>query len=181
MKKPEEDNFGNIDQYDDDDITDSDGQYSDDDRQLLEKVRQKRVEENFDSDDEVYGLNLDEDEKDYNMPDERAWGSQKSQFFATDYVDQDYSTTNEKDLQKAKLEEESAREIQKRLAEQLDEADFNLHQFSQMNDDDGDDEDDENVVVTKDLSKLSKREKLALFRKESPEFEPLVNDSRGKK
>ncbi|KAF7994733.1 hypothetical protein HCN44_004205 [Aphidius gifuensis] len=197
MKKQEED-FGDIDQYDDDNITDSDDEFSDSDRKRLEKVRKRRVEENFDSDDEIFGLNLDdlqgdyddeeeeeeedddEAEPDYDMPDERAWGKKKGLYYSTDYVDQDYSTTNEKDLQKAKLEEESARAIQKRLAEQLDEADFNLHQFSEMNDDDKNDQDDDNVVVSQDLSKLSKREKLAFFRKESPEFEPLVNDSRAR-
>lgn len=185
-------------------LSDSEEEYSKEEKRLLEKVRKKRTVDNFDSEDEVYGLQddqgTDEDEdeddgdeedadsmksdieglqEDDDLPDERAWGKKKKQYYSTDYVDQDYGTTNQQDLEAAEIEEQEARNIQKRLAEQLDDADFGLDLLN-VAEDRSEDEKESQQVVKADLSKLTKRQKQALMVKESPEFSGLVEDLKSK-
>ncbi|KAK2586890.1 hypothetical protein KPH14_009827 [Odynerus spinipes] len=185
-----------IEDIDTKEVSDSDDQYSKEDRDLLKKVRIKQAPENYDSDDEVYGLQNDEEneddemddeqvdsmesdieglEDDFNIPDERAWGKKKRTYYSTDYVDPDYSSVSQKDLANAEIEEQEARSIQKRLAEQLDDADFGLD-FIHITDNDEKAHKDEEQIVKADLTKLSKRQKQVLIQKESPEFLALVHD-----
>ena len=185
--------------YESDDVSNSEDEYDDTERKLLEKVRKKRTRENFDSDDEVYGLqdendNDDDDdeedekdsmasdieglEQDDDLPDERAWGKNKRSYYSTDYVDQDYASASHKDMAQAEMEEAEARNIQKRLAEQLDDADFGLDLFETEAKEVESDAEDEQIIKT-DLSTLSKRQKQALMKKESPEFEALLGDFKG--
>lgn len=162
---------------------------SDSDRRLLEKVRKKHAPaENYDSDDEVLGVandddehssmdsDIDEPQDDDDLPDERAWGKKKKDYYSADYVDPDYSTATHKDTEKAELEEQEARKIQMRLAEQLDDADFclDLIQTSAEQDDEADQPAVE--IIPTDLSKMSVREKRAMFHRENPEFQPLISD-----
>jgi U3 small nucleolar RNA-associated protein 3 len=64
---------------------------------------------------------------DEELPNLQAWGKQKKQFYNTDYVDQDFGGFGgEKEEEAAKLEEEEALRIQKKLADELDEEDFAL-------------------------------------------------------
>ncbi|XP_043677498.1 something about silencing protein 10 [Vespula pensylvanica] len=177
-------------------VSDSEDQYSEEDQELLRKVRIKEAPENFDSDDEVYRLQDDEEnenddmddeqadsmesdieglEDDFNIPDERAWGKKKRTYYSTDYIDPDYASASQKDIVNAEIEEQEARSIQKRLAEQLDDADFGLD-FIQVKDDDEKAHHDEEETVKTDLTKLSKRQRQVLVQKESPEFLALVND-----
>ncbi|XP_011301755.1 something about silencing protein 10 [Fopius arisanus] len=182
-KKKTKKDFKEFETFEDDDITNSEDEYSEGELELLEKVRKKRVQENFDSDDEVLGLHNDEDDdsmesdierpqEEDDLPDERAWGKRKRTYYMTDYVDQDYAGTNDKDMEQAELEEKEARNIQQRLAQQLDDADFGLEGMQLP---EAQDKPDDELVKT-DFSKLTKREKLALVNKESPEFEALVCD-----
>lgn len=164
----------------------------------MEKVRKKHVPENLDSDDEVYGLkdgNVDDDdeeeqeekEDDYDslesdmdgpredddLPNERAWGKKKTAYYSTDFVDPDYETLSHKKMQAAELEEQEARTIQQRLAQQLDEADFGLDFIEpQVDSDEAPDE----KVVKVDWSKMSKRKRVEYFHKENPEFDKVVSD-----
>ncbi|XP_063988581.1 something about silencing protein 10 [Diachasmimorpha longicaudata] len=183
-KKKMKKDFKEFETFEEDDITNSEDDYSEGELELLEKVRKKRVQENFDSDDEVFGLqndeehdsmesDLDKPQEDDDIPDERAWGKKKRTYYMTDYVDQDYAGTNEKDMAEAELEEKEARNIQQRLAQQLDDADFGLEGMEVPAT--GEKAEEEEMVKT-DLTKLSRREKLELVKKESPEFEALVDD-----
>ncbi|XP_076753966.1 UTP3 small subunit processome component Sas10 [Xylocopa sonorina] len=74
------------------------------------------------------------------------------------------------------MEEEEARNIQKRLAEQLDDVDFGLDFIPSKKS--GDQEVNEEVeqYIKTDFSKLSKRQRRMIIEKESPEFAALVND-----
>ncbi|XP_034947587.1 something about silencing protein 10 [Chelonus insularis] len=196
-KRDDEDDV--ITKYDENDITSSDDELSDSEKKLLEKVRQKRIPTNYDSEDEVYGLNMeddddadadddddddDDDEKnsmesdiehpeDDDLPDERAWGKKKKAYYYTDYVDPDYATSNQKDMAAAEEEEREAINIQKRLAEQLDDADFG---FELIQDSTKKETDESEDVVKMDLSKMSLNQKLRFFEKENPEFKPVVTD-----
>lgn len=142
------------------------------------------VDDDDDGDDAIEHDSMESDierpQEDDDLPDERAWGKKKKAYFATDYVDADYATTNEKDMEKAELEEEMARKIQKNLAEQLDDADFGLDllksSISMKDNEIGDDK----QIVKADLSTLSKRERQNLFQKENPEFQALAADFEGK-
>lgn len=184
-------------------LSDSETELTEKERKILAKVRKAREEENFDSDDEVLGFGSaveDEDEEEeeemeegddghdslesdiegledgYEMPDEKAWGKKRKTYYSTDYVDPDYSSLSEKQKAIAKMEEEEARKIQKRLADQLDDADFGLDMIVGKKEAETEIEKD---VVEVDLSKLSSRQKLQLLEKESPEFVLLLNDFQG--
>ncbi|XP_078050103.1 UTP3 small subunit processome component Sas10 isoform X2 [Augochlora pura] len=170
-------------------------EYSENERELLEKVRNRSPSENYDSDYEVYGLqnkNETEDvtenetdsmvsdieglQEDFDLPNEKAWGKKKKAYYSTDYVDPDYATTSQKNLVDAEMEEEEARNIQKRLAGQLDDVDFGLDFIQPIKAHDTDVSEYAEQFVRTDLSKLSKRQKQAIMEKESPEFMVLVND-----
>lgn len=66
------------------------------------------------------------------MPDVRAWGKDKSKYYATDYVDPDYGGFQGNDATLAEIEEEEARNLQKQLVQQLDDDDFNLDIFTSV-------------------------------------------------
>ncbi|CAD6230508.1 GSCOCG00006793001-RA-CDS [Cotesia congregata] len=200
LKKKFKKNGEDIENFDEGDITGSDDELSASDRRLLEKVRKKHVPENLDSDDEVYGLkdgNADDDDddeeeeadqedgydslesdmdgprEDDGLPNERAWGKKKTAYYSTDFVDPDYETLSHKKMQAAELEEQEARTIQQRLAQQLDEADFGLDLIEpQVDSDEAPDE----KVVKVDWSKMSKRKRVEYFHKENPEFDKVVSD-----
>lgn len=183
-----------------DEVINSEEEYSENERELLRKVRDRQSSESYDSDYEVYGLHdaneQDQDDmedevqtdsmesdieglqEDSNLPNEKAWGKKKKTYYSTDFVDPDYSNISQKDLAQAEMEEEEARNIQKRLAEQLDDIDFGLDFIQTRNDDQKAYESTEQFIKT-DLSKLSKRQKQIMMQKESPEFIVLVNDFKG--
>ncbi|KDR14064.1 something about silencing protein 10 [Zootermopsis nevadensis] len=171
--------------------SDSNDEYSDTDKILLEDVRKWKNSDIEESEEEVYGLPCDDssdgdgekmsdsdiegqDDDSNGLPDVRAWGQKRRNFYNTDYVDQDYGGFDEKDVEAAEREEEEARAIQKRLVEQLDEGDFLLDMFAK--EPLQKDKEAEEEVIKTDLRKLSKRQKLVLLRKESPEFFGLVED-----
>lgn len=176
--------------------SDSDGEYTEREKKLLKKARnigkrndeaEKEVlafDDNDDDDeedfDDEFQENSDfEEEADGNdgIPDERAWGKKRRDFYSTDFVDQDYSSYNVNEEQAAEQEEEEARAIQQRLAKQLDEADFTLDVFSTGKKATKEEQTvEESIHLKSDLSDLSQRQKLQMFRKDSPEFEGLVAD-----
>ncbi|XP_012350804.2 something about silencing protein 10 [Apis florea] len=191
----ETDNLENIDIND---ITNSEEEYSENERNLLRKIRERQSSESYDSDYEVYGLHeeneQDQDDteneiqtdsmesdieglrEDFDLPNEKAWGKKKKDYYSTDYVDPDYATANQKDLVEAEMEEEEAKNIQKRLAEQLDDVDFGLDIIQTTKNDNQKIYENAEQFIKSDLSKLSKRQKQAIMQKESPEFMVLVND-----
>nr|XP_037279350.1 LOW QUALITY PROTEIN: something about silencing protein 10-like [Rhipicephalus microplus] len=116
-----------------------------------------------------------EDEED-GLPDVKAWGKRKSTYYHTDFVDEDYAGITEDAAELARLEEQEARALQKRLVEQLDEEDFGLDLFQLPKEDTS----EVSEKISKDLSKLSKREKLKLLSKDSAELLELVEDFKAK-
>ncbi|GLV39910.1 Something about silencing 10 [Carabus blaptoides fortunei] len=171
--------------------SDSEDEYTEKEKQLLKKTRSKPAADS-DSEEEVFGLNAESSEDDNSdiadsdiegqddddLPDVRAWGKTKKDFYSTDYVDQDYGGYQGKDATAADFEEEEAKNIQKRLAEQLDDDDFSLEIFD--NKPESEDKEKEEEIIKSDLSALSKRELLQLLQKESPEFFVLIDDFKAK-
>ncbi|KAJ8968912.1 hypothetical protein NQ317_016523 [Molorchus minor] len=150
--------FDDMDNYE---PSDSDGEYTEKEKQLLKKVR-SRKKEYSDSEDEVYGVGQDETDdddeggdksdlalsdvegqEDDELPDIRAWGRDKRKYYSTDYLDDDDFSL---DILTKKIEE----------GKQTEE------------------------IIKTDISKLTKRQKLQLLQKESPEFFGLVDDFQAK-
>ncbi|CAG9859184.1 unnamed protein product [Phyllotreta striolata] len=177
----------------------SEDDYLDNEKTLLKKFRNQKSEYS-DEEEQVFGVGPDDDSEDDNegsgddqsdlalsdvegqnddddLPDVRAWGKDKRKFYQTDYVDQDYGGFQGKDAHLADLEEEEARNLQKQLAEQLDDDDFALDIFSKST---KEDEKHQEEIIKTDVSKLTKRQKLEIIQKESPEFFSLVEDFQAK-
>ncbi|XP_015430257.1 PREDICTED: something about silencing protein 10 [Dufourea novaeangliae] len=164
--------MGNLEDINMNELTNSEDEYSETERKLLQKVRNRQAD-SMESD--IEGLR-----ENFDLPNEKAWGKKKRAYYSTDYVDPDYATSSHKDLADAEMEEEEARNIQRRLAEQLDDADFGLDFIESTKDDDKGIQEATDQFVKTDLSKLSKRQKQAIMQKESPEFMALVNDFKGR-
>ncbi|KAG1675527.1 Something about silencing protein 10 [Nymphon striatum] len=113
--------------------------------------------------------NEDEDEND-GIPSDKAWGKKKNRFYNTDYTDKDYMGMTGSDGEAAESEEKEALALQKKMAQTLKEADFGLSDFVT----------EKKVIadkkVTKNLSEMSKEEKMRILMKESPEFLGIVED-----
>ncbi|CAH0751540.1 unnamed protein product [Diatraea saccharalis] len=173
--------------------SDSEEEYSDTEKKLLDKVRKRKHNED-DSEEEMYAFSESDDDldkkedlgladsdiegqekSDDDLPDSKAWGKKKGMFYATDYVDEDYGGFGD-DEEAALLEEEEAKNIQKRLLEQLGDEDFTLDFFNKQLAG----EEQKETVIKSDLSQMSKRQKLQLLEKESPEFAGLIEDFKTK-
>lgn len=175
--------------------SDSEDDYTERDKKLLKKVRNRKKrdvddkvavlgfddeveddEDDDDFDDKFEGeSDFEEDDLNDGVPDSRAWGKKRKDFYSTDFVDQDYSSYTDKEAELAEQEELESKAIQLRLAQQLNEADFTLNVYETA----AVAEKEETTTKThlkSDLSDLSHRQKIQLFRKDSPEFEGLVQD-----
>ncbi|XP_028162931.1 something about silencing protein 10 [Ostrinia furnacalis] len=174
--------------------SESEEEYSPSEKKLLDKVR-KRKHHDTDSEEEMYGFSESEDDEeqkkddlgiadsdlddqgksDDDLPDSKAWGKKKQAYYATDYVDEDYGGF-QGDEEIALMEEKEAITIQKRLLEQLGDEDFSLEFFNKQIKD----VEEKETVIKSDLSQMSKRQKLQLLEKESPEFSGLIDDFKTK-
>ena len=132
-----------------------------------------REEENKNRDSEDGEVSSGDDlEKD--LPSDKAWGRNKKAFYDADVQDDDIYTSDEEGEIAAEEEEKEAMILQKRLAEQLDTEDF--YTFNEVREQ----EVPSKISVPKDLSKLSKRERLEILAEESPELLPLLDEYKDK-
>uniref|UniRef100_A0A8D3BNF9 UTP3 small subunit processome component n=1 Tax=Scophthalmus maximus TaxID=52904 RepID=A0A8D3BNF9_SCOMX len=116
------------------------------------------------------------------LPNEMAWGKKKKMFYDSDYVTIKGKSNEELETEEQE-EEEEAKSIQKRLAANLSEEDYDLNLFQEFA---GEDEKDENTTIekeeriVKDLKEMSQKEKMKLLKKESPELLELIQDFKAK-
>ncbi|KAH8329992.1 hypothetical protein KR067_012652 [Drosophila pandora] len=186
---------------DDYELSGSEKEYDEEEREILEDLRkQRKKRQEQDPRQEVLGFSDDDDEDedgdvkelmrdsdiegaeddDGDLPNTMDWGSKRSTYYNTDFVDQDYSSYNAQEEELARAEEDEAKKIQLRLAKRLSEADF---QLDDVKADSSDDEEDAStkksapgIKITTDLTGLSARERLQLLQKDSPEFLGLTQD-----
>ncbi|KAM4740422.1 something about silencing protein 10 isoform 2-T2 [Anableps anableps] len=122
-----------------------------------------------------------EEKKEEDLPNEMAWGTKKKMFYDTDYVTTKGKSQEELDAEEEE-EEEEAKNIQKRLATNLSEEDYDLKFFQEFaaveKDEDKTVEKQEKIV--KDLKQMSQKEKMKLLKKESPELLELIQDFKAK-
>jgi U3 small nucleolar RNA-associated protein 3 len=183
--------------------SDSETEYNDRESKLLKKYANQQKRQNSESEQELLPFDDDNDDADGPFGEEqdeseddiarfeadsdledgdgeiddlaKGWGKDKRAYYGPNFVDNDYSTYNEKEEEMAHFEEKEAKEIQQKLAKQMDEADFSLDMFNQAVED-SDDEVQAQTKLQTDLTDLSQRQKAQLFRKEAPEFDGLVSD-----
>uniref|UniRef100_A0A131XZJ2 Putative disrupter of silencing sas10 n=1 Tax=Ixodes ricinus TaxID=34613 RepID=A0A131XZJ2_IXORI len=152
----------------DDSDSDIDVEESDDELDPLSDVHSRKLQKDEMASDI-------EDEED-GLPDVKAWGKRKSTYYSTDFVDEDYEGIAGDAAELAELEEQEARALQKRLVEQLDDEDFGLDLFQLPKEETA----EVSQKISKDLSKLSKREKLKILSKEASELLELIEDFKSK-
>uniref|UniRef100_A0A8C4DHQ6 UTP3 small subunit processome component n=1 Tax=Dicentrarchus labrax TaxID=13489 RepID=A0A8C4DHQ6_DICLA len=153
-----------------------------------DKVRGRSEEvmalDDSESEDEEEGTDMESDlegKKEEDLPNEMAWGTKKKMFYDTDYVSTKGKTQEELEAEEQE-EEEEAKNIQKRLAANLSEEDYDLNFFKEF----AVEEKDENKTVekeeriVKDLKQMSKKEKMKLLKKDSPELLELIQDFKAK-
>ncbi|XP_064598759.1 something about silencing protein 10-like [Liolophura sinensis] len=118
------------------------------------------------------GSDIEEDREGYG---ERVWGNRKSKYYGADVDDDDIDISgSEGEEGTAALEEEEALALQRKMAEQLDDQDFGLDSFKPSSKNLS--SKTEGEKISQDLSKVSKREKLELLEKQSPELLELIED-----
>ncbi|XP_018404502.1 PREDICTED: something about silencing protein 10 [Cyphomyrmex costatus] len=156
-------------------VTDSEEEYTETEKKLLEKVRKQHTTENFDSDDEVLGLEDENEEEsddqqdlmesdiegiqeDYDMPNDRAWGSKAKAFYSSDFKYTDYASAPQKDLINAEMEEEEGKKLHLRAMGQhlaLDGSNLNKNMIAEVIKD--------NEVVQEDIKQVSDKESFVIM------------------
>uniref|UniRef100_UPI003AAFA29A LOW QUALITY PROTEIN: something about silencing protein 10 n=1 Tax=Centroberyx gerrardi TaxID=166262 RepID=UPI003AAFA29A len=115
------------------------------------------------------------------LPNDMAWGNKKKMFYDSDYVAAKGKTQEALEAEDQE-EEEEAKNIQKRLAANLSEEDYDLNFFQEFavekKDEEKSVEKEERIV--KDLKQMSQKEKMKLLKKESPELLELIQDFKAK-
>uniref|UniRef100_W5LZV8 UTP3 small subunit processome component n=1 Tax=Lepisosteus oculatus TaxID=7918 RepID=W5LZV8_LEPOC len=121
-----------------------------------------------------------EGRKEEGLPNEMAWGLRKKLYYDTDYVTTKGKPQEELEAEEEE-EEEEAKNIQKRLMENLREEDYDLHLLQEFATEQEEAKAPEKEgKIVKDLAKMSQKEKLKLLKKESPELLELIQDFKAK-
>ncbi|ROI16165.1 Something about silencing protein 10 [Anabarilius grahami] len=150
-------------------LTLSDSENDDDDEEE-EEVQEENNEEDTDMESDLEG------QKDDDLPNDMAWGDKKNIFYNSDYVTIKGKSFEEIEAED-KEEEEEAKNIQRRLAANLSEEDYDLNlleEFAAKAEEEKEVEKEEKIV--KDFKTMSQKEKLKLLKKESPELLELIQD-----
>ncbi|XP_056591620.1 something about silencing protein 10 [Triplophysa dalaica] len=147
----------------------------------LQESSDEDNEEQGDNDEEGTDMESDLEGKKYDdLPNEMAWGNKKKIFYDSDYVTKKGKSLQEIEAED-KEEEEEAQNIQRRLAANLSEEDYDLNLFEDF----AAEVEAEKAVETeerivKDLKTMSQKEKIKLLKKESPELLELIQDFKAK-
>ncbi|XP_078139921.1 something about silencing protein 10 [Centroberyx gerrardi] len=162
---------------------DSDQEDEDDEEEVM-ALDDSESEEEEEYEEEEEGTDMESDlegKKDDDLPNDMAWGNKKKMFYDSDYVAAKGKTQEALEAEDQE-EEEEAKNIQKRLAANLSEEDYDLNFFQEFavekKDEEKSVEKEERIV--KDLKQMSQKEKMKLLKKESPELLELIQDFKAK-
>ncbi|XP_017306478.1 something about silencing protein 10 [Ictalurus punctatus] len=155
-----------------------------------EEVMPLTLEDSDDEEEEENSNNEEEEEtdmesdlegkRDDDLPNDMAWGSKKRMYYDTDYTTKKGKPLEEVEAED-KEEEEEAKNIQKRLAANLSEEDYDLNLLQEFAVEvEAEKTTEKEQVIVKDLNTMSKKEKLKLLKKESPELLELIQDFKAK-
>ncbi|XP_047439114.1 something about silencing protein 10 [Mugil cephalus] len=165
---------------------DSDQEALDDEEEVMalddSESEDSEEEEEEEIEEEGTDMESDIDGKDEeDLPNEMAWGTKKKMFYDSDYVAAKGKSQEELEAEEQE-EEEEAKNIQKRLAANLSEEDYDLNFFQEFAAEEKDEkktvEKEERIV--KDLKQMSQKEKMKLLKKDSPELLELIQDFKAK-
>jgi len=122
----------------------------------------------------------DEGEGDGDEEEKGGWGSRKKHYYGGNTGEEMEEDVGESDLEEDRAEEVEASKLQKKQLDDMEEEDF-LDTFSlpvgqNKADQEKEKIDDTAPTVTRDLSQLSRKEQVALFKQKAPEFEGVVAD-----
>ncbi|KAM3878023.1 something about silencing protein 10 [Diretmus argenteus] len=163
---------------------DSDQEELDDEEEVMaldDSESEEEEEEEEENEEEETDMESDlEGKKDDDLPNDMAWGNKKKMFYDSDYVAAKGKTQEDLEADDQE-EEEEAKNIQKRLAANLSEEDYDLNLFQEFaveKDEEKRVEKEERIV--KDLEQMTHKEKMKLLKKESPELLELIQDFKSK-
>ncbi|XP_016526170.1 something about silencing protein 10 isoform X2 [Poecilia formosa] len=162
----------------------SDVEELDDEEEVMALDESESEEEEQEEEEEAEGTDMEsdlEEKKEEDLPSEMAWGTKKKMFYNTDYVVTKGRPQEELDAEEQE-EEEEAKNIQKRLAENLSEEDYDLNFLQEfaVEEKDEDKPVEKQEKIVKDLKQMSLKEKMKLLKKESPELLELIQDFKAK-
>ncbi|TDH13842.1 hypothetical protein EPR50_G00037850 [Perca flavescens] len=194
-KKSSQYSKDNIDEFHDEKIAkllasgvqmESDQEELDDEEEVmaLDDSESEDDDEEEEEEEEEEGTDMESDlegKKEEDLPNEMAWGTKKKMFYDSDYVTTKGKSQDELEVEEQE-EEEEARNIQKRLAANLSEEDYDLNFFQEFAVE-GKDENktvEKKERIVKDLKQMSQKEKMKLLKKESPELLDLIQDFKAK-
>merc|ERR1712179_290627 len=107
--------------------------------------------------------------------DVRRWGSKKKYYYGGNTGEELEHELGDSDLEEDKIEEQEAAMLQSRQIEMMDEEDF-LDAFVVKKAESKEKEIEPKDSIARDLSKLSRKEQVKLFKQQSPEFAGVVAD-----
>uniref|UniRef100_A0A4W5P314 UTP3 small subunit processome component n=1 Tax=Hucho hucho TaxID=62062 RepID=A0A4W5P314_9TELE len=159
---------------------DSDQEDGDDEEEVMaldltdSEDEEEEEEEEADMDSDLEG------KKDYDLPNDMAWGNRKKMFYDSDYVAAKGKSQQDAEAEDEE-EEEEAKNIQRRLAADLSEEDYDLNLLQEFAVEEQEVEKGvEKERIVKDLKQMSQKEKMKLLKKESPELLELIQDFKAK-
>ncbi|KAH3733833.1 something about silencing protein 10-like [Dreissena polymorpha] len=158
---------------DEEEVLDLESEASDDDEIRDLKAQLRRVK-SLQRKDELGSDVEEETDEEEGLPDRKSWGAKRSKYYGDNNIGAPGVAADADDEEEAELEEKEALRLQRQMAEQLDDQDFGLDIFQAPVEPRSAGGKEERIV--KDLSKLSKKEKLKLLKKESPELMTLIDD-----
>ncbi|XP_035652263.1 something about silencing protein 10 [Oncorhynchus keta] len=154
---------------------DSDQEDGDDEEEVMaldltDSEEEEEEEEEADMDSDLEG------KKDDYLPNDMAWGNRKKMFYDSDYVAAKGKSQQDAEAEDEE-EEEEAKNIQRRLAADLSEEDYDLNLLQEFA---VEEQEVEKERIVKDLQQMSQKEKMKLLKKESPELLELIQDFKAK-
>jgi len=138
-------------------------------KEKLEK-KEKKGSDNEDGDLSDSDIESAEEEEDV-----RRWGSKKKYYYGGNTGEELEHELGDSDLEEDKIEEQEAAMLQSRQIEMMDEEDF-LDAFVVKKAESKEKEIEPKDSIARDLSKLSRKEQVKLFKQQSPEFAGVVAD-----
>ena len=112
---------------------------------------------------------------------EAGWGSKKKHYYGGNTGEEMEDDVDDSDLEEDRAEEVEASKLQRKQLDDMEEEDF-LDTFSlpvsapKATDQEKEKTEDTAPTMARDLSQLSRKEQLALFKQKAPEFEGVVAD-----
>merc|ERR1719186_1893005 len=107
--------------------------------------------------------------------DTRRWGSKKKYYYGGNTGEEVEEELGDSELEEDKIEEQEAAKLQSRQLEMMEEEDF-LDAFVVKKLEKNEKKVDVKDSLVRDLSKLSRKEQVQLFKQQSPEFDGVVAD-----